>query len=67
MIFIKGRTIQDCLAWGFQFLHVCHQSRKEIIILKLDFEKAFDKMEHQFIMGVLQSKRFPSKWLEWIG
>jgi hypothetical protein len=22
--FIKGRTIQDCLAWAFQFLHICH-------------------------------------------
>jgi hypothetical protein len=26
--FIKGRTIHDCLAWAFQFLHLCHKSRK---------------------------------------
>lgn len=26
--FLKGRTIQDCLAWAFQFLHLCHHSKK---------------------------------------
>jgi hypothetical protein len=23
--FIKGRTIQDCLAWSFEYLHLCHK------------------------------------------
>jgi retron-type reverse transcriptase len=59
--FIKGRTIQDCLAWAFQFLHLCHKSKKEVIILKLDFEKAFDKLEHQVILKVLKSKVFSDK------
>jgi len=27
--FIKARTIHDCLAWAFQFLHLCHKSRKK--------------------------------------
>lgn len=64
--FIKGRTIQDCLAWAFQFLHICHHSGKPIILLKLDFEKAFDKVEHHVILDMFRFKGFSSKWISWI-
>lgn len=64
--FIKSRTIQDCLAWPFEYLHLCHHSMKEIDILKLDFEKVFDKIEHQSVLSIMQHKGFCSKWLEWM-
>ena len=64
--FIKTRTIQDCLGWAFEYLHQCKQSGKEIVILKLDFEKAFDTMEHSFILKMLECKGFDDRWCMWI-
>ena len=34
--------------------------------MKLDFEKAFDKVEHQAILEILRHKGFSEKWTGWI-
>ena len=46
-------------------LILLHHSKKEIIILKLDFGKAFDKVEHQAILKY-GTFGFGGKWLQWI-
>jgi hypothetical protein len=37
-----------------------------MVILKLDFEKAFNKIEHEVIIQVMAQKGFPMKWIKWI-
>jgi hypothetical protein len=64
--FIKARSIQDCLAWALEYLHLCHQTRWDIIILKLDFEKAFDKVEHELMIPIMKHKGLLDKWLSWM-
>jgi hypothetical protein len=63
--FIKTRTIQDCLAWTFEYIHQCQHSRREIVIIKLDFTKAFDTIEHSVILQMMQSYGFSPAWLDW--
>jgi hypothetical protein len=59
-------TIQDCVAWTFEYLYQCHASKKLIIILKLHFAKAFDTIEHEVILQVMKHKGFDEKTIGWI-
>jgi hypothetical protein len=63
--FIKTRAIQDCLAWAFQYIHQCHHSRRQIIILKLDFIKAFDSVKHSAIIQMMHHLGFSENWITW--
>ena len=52
--FIKGRAIQDFLAWAFEYIHQCQTSKNKIVLLKLDFAKAFDTIEHDAMLDIMK-------------
>jgi hypothetical protein len=37
-----------------------------MLILELDFENAFNKVEHEMIAQIMRHKGFPNKWIEWV-
>jgi hypothetical protein len=64
--FLRNRSIQNCIAWSFEYLFLCHSSKNHITILKLDFVKAFDTIEHEAIIQVMRYLGFNELWLRWI-
>jgi hypothetical protein len=63
--FIKSRTIQDYLAWTFEYIQQCQRSRQEILIIKLDFTKAFDTIEHSTIILMMKHLGFSDNRIQW--
>jgi hypothetical protein len=64
--FMKGRNIMS----GIMILHeVIHKTkrRKQIgVILKLNFEKAYDKVNWTFLFQCMEARVFCLMWCEWI-
>ena len=63
---IKSRYIQDCLAGSFEYLHLYQKSRKEFVILKLNFEKDLDIIEHWAMLNIMEKKSSGAKWIAWM-
>lgn len=63
---MKNRNIM----YGIMALHeVIHETKrhgKVRVVLKLDFEKAYDKVDWNFLFDYLNFKGFCDKWIGWI-
>jgi hypothetical protein len=47
-------------------VHELHRKTHSGVILKLDFEKAYDKVRWPFLFQALRLKGFSPKWISWI-
>jgi hypothetical protein len=63
---LRTRSIQDFLAWSFEYIYLCQVSKKPIVIVKLDFAKAFDTIVHDAILQVMKHKGFNKMWIGWM-
>ena len=49
-----------------EVIHELKRTKQEGIILKLDFEKAYDRVSWHFLEEVLTKKGFSQKWVSWM-
>ncbi|CAL5394180.1 unnamed protein product [Camellia sinensis] len=66
LAFLGGRNILNGVLIANEIVDWWKKSNKQGVIIKLDFEKAFDTVSWEFIFDLLVKFRFGPKWLGWM-
>ena len=63
--FVRGRFILESVVTAHEAIHEVHKSKEPRIVLKLDYEKAYDRVNWDFLLEMLTSRGFGPKWIRW--
>ena len=64
--FMLGRTIMEGVVILYETIHELHTKKRDGVIFKIDFEKAYGKVRWSFLQQMLQMKGFSPKWCRWV-
>jgi len=63
--FMRVRNILEGVVILHETIHELHRKNLSGVILKIDFEKAYDKVKWPFLLQTLRMKGFSPKWISW--
>jgi hypothetical protein len=64
--FIRGRYILDSVVVAHEVVHSLHKSKSSGVVIKLDYEKAYDRVNLEFLFEILKIRDFDETWINWI-
>jgi hypothetical protein len=64
--FLLGRNVLEGDIIMHEIIHEMHRKKQNGAILKIDFEKAYDKINWGFVQQTLRMKGFSPTWCRWI-
>ncbi|KAK2639862.1 hypothetical protein Ddye_027657 [Dipteronia dyeriana] len=67
MAFVRNRQILDSFVIAEEIIHQWKKSREGRVLVKLDFGKAYDSLDHSFLDFMLKEMGFGWRWRKWVG
>jgi hypothetical protein len=64
--FVKDRQILDGILIANEVVDEARRLKKELLLFKVDFEKAYDSVDWGYLDAVMGKMGFPSLWRKWI-
>ncbi|MCH93790.1 LINE-1 reverse transcriptase like, partial [Trifolium medium] len=64
--FISGRQILDGVLIANELVDEAKREKKELLMFKVDFEKAYDSVDWDYLDDVMKTMHFPVLWRKWI-
>ncbi|KAL3637949.1 hypothetical protein CASFOL_018397 [Castilleja foliolosa] len=64
--FVRGRNILESNIIVNEVVDETLKKNKSIFLFKIDFEKAYDSIDHVFLLDILKGFGFDKKWCNWI-
>lgn len=64
--FIKGRNILEGVVVIHEVIHELRRTKGKGLILKIDFEKAYDRVRWDFLEQVMMGRNFHPTWIKWV-
>ena len=61
--FIKSRYIVESIVVAHEIIHAVHARKKSVFVFKLDYEKAYDMVNREFLVDVLTTMGFSPSWI----
>ena len=65
-MFVKDRHILDGILIVNEVVDESHKSNKELMLFKVDSEKAYDSVDWGYLDVVIGIMSFPTLWRKWI-
>ena len=64
--FVKGKQILDGILIANEAVDEARLLNKEMLLFKVDFEKAYDSVDLNYLDSVMANMNFPTIWRKWI-
>ena len=64
--FVKGKKILDGILIANEIVDEAKRMKKELLMFKVDFEKAYDSVDLKCLDMVMIHMNFPTLWRKWI-